>query len=311
MKQAHAKYSRFAILFFGVASISTAAIFIRLAQKDASSLVIATGRMVLSVIPLIPIVVIWHRASLTTISRKNIILSLLSGLILALHFATWITSLEFTTIASSVVIVCTTPIWVTLFGSIVYHEKVNKVVILGIMLALTGGMLVALSETCILSLNGVTCLFMQSNQAGNAAYGNLLAFLGALFAAGYLIIGKEVRKQVDLAPYALIVYGTAAIVLMLIIIFQRLNVPVYTPTTYFYILLLAIFPQLVGHSTLNWALKYLSTTYVAIAQMGEPVGSTILAIILFHEIPTPLKILGSILILIGIFTVSVKSYQQK
>ena len=115
----------------------------------------------------------------------------------------------------------------------------------------------------------------------------------------------------ELAPYALIVYGTAAIVLILMLLIYQVQVPVYQPTTYFYILFLAIFPQLVGHSTLNWALKYLPTTYVAIAQMGEPVGSTMLAILLFNEIPTPLKILGSMLILIGIFTATVKAYQQR
>ena len=126
-------------------------------------------------------------------------------------------------------------------------------------------------------------------------------------AAGYLLIGRVVRRNVSLVPYAFIVYGTSAILLSVWILVSRTPVSVYSPMTYFYFILLAVFPQLIGHSSLNWALKYLSTTYVAIAQMGEPVGSTLLAIILFKEIPSPLKIIGALFIMAGIFAVSRKA----
>jgi drug/metabolite transporter (DMT)-like permease len=301
------RFTQYLILFFGVMSISTAAIIIRYAQAEANSLVIAAARMIISTLPLIPIVLIRHTGELKKLTRRSILLSLLSGLFLAIHFATWITSLEYTSIASSVVLVCTTPIWVTLFGVIVYHEKVSRAVLLGIGLALIGGIFVALNETCSLAFSGITCNFGAVTMSGRSIFGNILAFIGALMAAGYLLIGKDVRKKVSLVPYAFIVYGTSAIILSGWIFASRTPVESYSPMTYLYFVLLAVFPQLIGHSSLNWALKYLPTTYVAIAQLGEPVGSTLLAIVLFKEIPSPLKIIGALFIMAGIYTVSRKA----
>jgi drug/metabolite transporter (DMT)-like permease len=137
--------------------------------------------------------------------------------------------------------------------------------------------------------------------------GNTLALLGALTAAGYLMIGKTVRKQVSLVPYVFIVYATSAFILCLLLIITRTEIHPYQPLTYLWLILLAIFPQLIGHSLFNWSLKYISATYVAIATMGEPVGSTILAIIIFREIPSPLKVVGAIIILAGIYIVSRES----
>jgi drug/metabolite transporter (DMT)-like permease len=301
------RFTQYLILFFGVMSISTAAIIIRYAQAEANSLVIAAARMIISTLPLIPIVLIRHTGELRKLTRRSIFLSLLSGLFLAIHFATWITSLEYTSIASSVVLVCTTPIWVTLFGVIVYHEKVSRAVLLGIGLALVGGIFVALNEACSLSFISISCNFESAAMSGRSIFGNILAFIGALMAAGYLLIGRAVRKKVSLVPYAFIVYGTSAIVLSGWIFASHTPVGSYSPMTYLYFVLLAVFPQLIGHSSLNWALKYLPTTYVAIAQMGEPVGSTILAIVLFNEVPSPLKIIGALFILAGIYTVSRKA----
>lgn len=303
-KNYESKPARYFLLFIGVISISTSAIFIRFAQQEADSLVIAAARMVISVFPLVVIVGVSYISELKKISKRNLLLSLLSGMLLAMHFATWITSLEFTSIASSVVLVCTTPIWVTSFGAIFYKEKVNKFVILGILFALTGGILVALSTHCTLSSLRPVCEFVTGGQNSTNSIGNLLAFLGALFAAGYLIVGKTVRKSVPLVPYAFIVYLTSAVILTALVILYSRPVLVYKPNTYIFFVLLAVFPQLIGHSTLNWALKYLSTTYVSIAQMGEPVGSTILAIIIFREIPTTFKVIGAMFILAGIFIAS-------
>jgi len=299
-----------AILFAGILSISTAAIFIRFAQQEAPSLVIAAGRMVISAIPLIPVILIWHRQAIKTISKRDMFLSVLSGILLAFHFISWITSLEFTSIASSVVLVCTTPIWVTLYSVIVNHEKVNRTIFFGILVAFIGGILVAMSEVCQWSISGFHCTLASTMQTKHMNFGNLLAFIGALLAAGYLLIGRSVRRSVELGPYTLIVYTTAALTLITILIVARIPVETYTPKIYIFILILALIPQLIGHSTLNWALKYLSTTYVAVAQMGEPVGSTILAILLFKEIPTPIKALGAVLIITGIFIVSSTSAQK-
>lgn len=308
MKQASTSRSvKFIVLFIGVISISAAAIFIRLAQKEVNSFVIAAARMTFSAIPLIPIVIYRHIPEIRKISKKDLYLSLLAGLFLATHFASWITSLEYTTIASSVVIVCTTPIWVTLFGAIFFHEKVDKVILIGVFLTLLGGIIIALSESCSSSILRPVCNFEMTQIAGNRMLGNILALLGALTAAGYLMIGKSVRKQVSLIPYIFIVYATSAFILCLLLIITRSEIHQYLPLTYLWLILLAVFPQLIGHSLFNWSLKYISATYVAIATMGEPVGSTILAIIIFREIPTPLKVVGAIIILAGIYIVSRES----
>jgi drug/metabolite transporter (DMT)-like permease len=308
LKQAsNSRSVKFIVLFFGVISISAAAIFIRLAQKEVNSFVIAAARMTFSAIPLIPIVIYRHIPEIRKISKKDLYLSLLAGLFLAIHFASWITSLEYTTIASSVVIVCTTPIWVTLFGVIFFHEKVDKVILIGVFLTLLGGIIIALSESCSNSLIHPVCNFEMTQIAGNRMLGNTLALLGALTAAGYFMIGKTVRKQVSIIPYVFIVYATSAFILCLLLIFTRSEIIPYRPLTYLWLILLAIFPQLIGHSLFNWSLKYISATYVAIATMGEPVGSTILAIIIFREIPTPLKVVGALIILTGIYIVSRES----
>jgi drug/metabolite transporter (DMT)-like permease len=298
---------KFIILFFGVISISAAAIFIRLAQKEVNSFVIATARMVISTVPLIPVVLFKHLPEMKRISKKDFLLSLLAGFFLSIHFASWITSLEYTTIASSVVIVCTTPIWVTLLGVLFFHEKVKKTILLGVILTLVGGIIIALSENCSSSILHPVCNFEMTHIVGNRVLGNILALLGALMAAGYFIIGKNVRKRISLIPYVFIVYATSAVFLSLLIIVTKPEVHPYQTLTYLWLILLAIFPQLIGHSLFNWSLKYISATFVAIATMGEPVGSTILAIIIFREIPTPLKVVGAIVILSGIYIVSRES----
>lgn len=303
-KNSSSRLSQFSILFLGVLSISTAAIFIRYAQQEAGSLIIATGRMVFAVILLVPYILIWHRPVLRIISRKDLLLSLLSGIFLAFHFASWITSLEYTTVASSVVLVCTTPIWVTLFSIFVFREKVNWTILIGVLIALFGGILVALNEVCNISFSGIQCNFASASTSTNVNFGNFLALIGALLAAGYLLIGKSVRRTVELAPYVLITYSMAALTLIIVLVVTRTPINNYSPNTYLFILLIALFPQIIGHSALNWALKYLSTTYVAVAQLGEPVGSTIFAIILFKEMPTPIKAMGAIMILAGIFIVT-------
>jgi len=284
--------------------ISTAAIFIRFAQREASSLVIAAGRMIVSTLPLLVYVLLRKRELLFRLCGKDFWLSVLSGTFLAFHFASWISSLEKTSITSSVVIVCTTPVWVTLVDIILFKARISRSTIIGIGITLLGGVLIGASESCAISPGGFKCqnALTANNNWGMA--GNILALIGAWMAAGYLLIGRVVRQRVNLSTYALVVYGTAAILLSGAVALAHLDISGYSLSFYGFILLLAVFPQLIGHSTLNWALKYLPVTYVTIANMGEPIGSTIFAIILFKEIPTPLKVLGSIVILVGILTVT-------
>ena len=132
-------------------------------------------------------------------------------------------------------------------------------------------------------------------------WGNLLALMGAWAVTGYLIIGRKMRTGISLIPYIFLVYGMGAVTLI-IIMFVSGNTPLgYMPTTYGWIFLLAAIPQLIGHSTYNWALKYLNAALVSVTVLGEPIGSATLAFFLLDETPSLMTLVGGVLILAGIF----------
>jgi drug/metabolite transporter (DMT)-like permease len=139
---------------------------------------------------------------------------------------------------------------------------------------------------------------------GDAFIGDVLALFGAWSAAGYVIIGRKLRKNLSLTPYIFLVYGMAAIVLILVVTFSGKTYRGFEVETYIWLVLLALIPQLIGHSAFNWALGFLPAAIVAISLLGEPIGSTVLAYIFLREIPGWLQILGAILIFIGIFIAS-------
>ncbi len=294
----------FLALSFGILATSTASIFIRYAQSSAPSLVIAACRLLIAALILSPLAVTRQRAELKTLARPDLWLALLSGFFLALHFATWISSLEYTSVASSVVLVSTTPLWVALLAPVAIKEPLSRPVFIGMLLALVGGVIVSLSDACAWQSGRLACPPLAEFVRGRAFLGDLLALAGAFMAAGYLLIGRSLRARVSMMSYVFVVYGMAALVLAVIMLAAGQSPFGYPPLTYLWFLLLALVPQLLGHSTYNWALGYLSAAYVSIALLGEPVGSTVLAYFLLNETPTVLKIFGAILILVGIYVAS-------
>jgi drug/metabolite transporter (DMT)-like permease len=292
------------VLVFGILAASTASIFIRNAQVYAPSLVIAALRLVIAALVLTPFVLTRRRAELRTFRGRERGLALLSGIFLALHFATWITSLEFTSVASSVVLVATTPLWVALLAPITIKEPLTRPILIGMTVALLGGVIVGLSDSCTWSGNGLVCPPLEDFIKGRAFLGDLLALAGALMAAGYLIIGRRLRAGTSLLTYIFVVYGMAAVALVVIMLAAGDTPFGYPPQAYFWILLTALIPQLLGHSSFNYALAYLSAAYVSISLLGEPIGSSILAYVFLDEKPGMLKIIGAILILTGIYLAS-------
>lgn len=291
-------------IFFGILAVSTASIFIRYAQVYAPSFVIAAYRLTLATLVLAPLALSRRQAELRQMGRNELILAMFSGFFLALHFASWITSLEYTSVASSVVLVTTTPLWVALLSPLALREPITRPVLLGMGLALFGGVVVGLSDTCTWGEAGLRCPPFREFIAGQAFLGDLLALFGAWMAAGYMLIGRRLRAGLSLITYVFVVYGAAA-AFMLGIMFLAGQTPWgYPPPAFLWFALLALVPQLLGHSTFNWALAYLSAAYVSITLLGEPVGSIILAYFLLQETPTGLKILGAVLILGGIYVAS-------
>lgn len=265
----------------GIIAISTASIFIKLC--DAPALVIAAYRLTLASLLLLPFAgykKIWQ--NWTGPEWRWLILS---GVFLALHFAFWIASLKFTSVASSVVLVSTNPLFVGIGAWLFFKEPLRANLISGIILSVLGSGLISFGDMAL---------------SKEALIGDGLALLGAMTASGYLLVGRKMRKGQDLLSYIFPVYSSGAIVLILITLSFQNPFFGYSWTTYLFLLLLAIVPQLIGHTTFNWALKYLPASMVAIAILGEPVGSTILAFFILGETLTPLKIIGGILIFVGI-----------
>lgn len=291
-------------LILGILAVSTASLLIRLAQREAPSFVIAAGRLTLAALILFPFATRNLKSELRKISRRNVLLLGLAGLFLGFHFATWITSLEYTSVASSVVIVTTAPLWVALFSPIFLKERITQWVIIGLGVSLIGSVIVGLNGACVLSSGNLSCQPIVGTRSNGMVIGNVLALAGAFFSAGYLIIGRRVRNSLNLVSYTFVVYATAALVLVALVIISGQSPFGFSKVTYLLILGLAIVPQLIGHSSFNWALKYLSAALVSIALLGEPVGTVLLSFAFLKETPTIFEIVGGVLILLGIFIAS-------
>ena len=283
----------------GILAVSTASILIRFAQEHATSLTIAAFRLGLSALILLPYTILKYRKELKGLTRKDLRLALLAGLVLAVHFASWITSLELTSVASSVVLVTTTPLWVALLAPIFLGEKTSRIAYLGMGVALLGGVVISLSDVCSIQFGRLTCDAMGSLGA-QTLLGDFLALLGAVAAAFYLMIGRNLRRKISLTTYVFLVYSAAGIFLALTMLVVDGIPPVYPNQVYLWLFLLAVVPQLIGHSIFNWSLKYLPTGYVAVNLLGEPVGTIILAYFFLNETPPITKLFGAILILAGI-----------
>ncbi len=275
------------VLLIGVLATSASAILVRYAQEDAPSLVIAAGRLCAATLLLLP----WAYRRLPELQRLPAAgwkLALLSGLMLGLHFAGYISSLRYTSITASTVLATSTPIWVGLAAPFLLGERLTRTLVAGLGLALAGGALIAL----------------EGGAAGSSLLGNALALSSALTGAVYLLIGRRLRPRLSLVGYTTVVYGTAALTLLLLVGLSGLSPAGYPLRVYLLVLLMALFPQLLGHSSYNYALAFLPAAYVSIAVIGEPVGASLLGWLLFQEAPGLLTVAGGALIIAGILAAS-------
>jgi drug/metabolite transporter (DMT)-like permease len=271
------------LLLLGILSISCASIFIRLA--DAPPLAIAAYRVGIATVLIAPYYLRRRRRAGDRWNSRILLLTLVSGIFLALHFTFWIESLRMTSVASAATLCNTTPLFTALFCRVFLGERLPRLVIAGILVTFGGSVFLAGTD------------FLATREA---LWGDLLALSGAVMAAGYFLAGRAVRPLLSLPAYTLAVYGVAALVLLACSMFAGTALSGFSAKTYLFLALLAVIPQLIGHTTFNWVLRFLSPTIVAILILGEPVGATLLAWLILGEAVTTLKFAGLVTLGAGI-----------
>ena len=281
------------VLLLGVLASGFSSIFTRMAE--APPLIIAFFRLGFTVLLIGVPTYVTGRAELAKARPRDLRLACLAGVFLALHFAVWITSLRYTSIASSTVLVTMQPLFVIIGGYWLYQERISNMGLLGAALALAGSAVIGVSDFRL---------------GGQALYGDLLAFSGAIFLAGYVLIGRELRARMSLLPYTFMVYGAATLVLLILNIAVQSSFYPYPSMTWVWFLALAVVPTIFGHSIFSWALKYVKAAVVSVSILGEPVGATILAYLIFGEEPALLQLAGGIVIIAGLYIFISSQNQQ-
>lgn len=273
----------FAVLAAGVLAVSFSAIFVR--WCEAPALVIAFYRLFFASLFLILLTGRQTLAEVRSLSRQTIAWSALSGCALACHFATWISSLSYTSVASSTVLVATVPVFVALGSVLILRERVRPLLYWGLLIALAGTIVITRSDT---------------HNGQNSLLGDSLALAGAIFAAGYFLLGRKLRRSMNTATYVTLCYAMAALVLLPGIFLLQQPLFSYSWQTFGLFALIALVPQMIGHTSFNWALQHLSAPTVSIAVLGEPIGASVLAFFLLQEGINSSALAGGVITLFGV-----------
>jgi drug/metabolite transporter (DMT)-like permease len=275
-------------LALGVAAVSSAAILITLArQQGVPALSIAALRLAFAAVVVVPVALARCRRELRSLRGRDLGLAAASGVFLALHFGFWTTSLDSTSVMSSVVFVSTNPLFVAVASALLFRERLRAGTVTGIAIAVAGGALVGLLDA--------------AQSGSSSARGDLLALAGAVCASAYLLVGRNVRSRMSLPLYVGIVYPVAALGLLFAVGITGTPLELFRPRGMLWVAILAAGPQLLGHTSYNYALKYVSATLVTVTLLAEPVGATLLAIPFLGQVPTLPRAAGGVLILVGIF----------
>lgn len=272
------RFRVYLVLGVGLLSMSFGAVLIRLVQ--APSLTVAAWRLAFAAVVLAP----WALRRGIHLSRRDLSLCALGGLFLALHFALWIESLHHTTVASSVVLVATNPIFVGLL-SFIFGERPTRRLWLGIILSVGGAVLIGWGDF---------------GTGAEVLLGDLMALGGAVMMSCYLTLTRRMRVRVELGPYVAVTYSVAAALLMSAAGATGAPLVDLRGMDWLWIVLLGLGPQVLGHTSINWALRYLSPGVVAVAMLGEPVGAALWAWVIFGERVGPWQALGGLIVLLGI-----------
>jgi len=274
-------------LAVAVVAVSTSAILVR--WSAAPSAVAAFYRVLFTVALVAPVAAARHAGDFRRLSVRDGLAAVVAGLALAVHFASWFESLAHTSVAASVTLVQTQPVFVAAGAALLLHERVTRRVLAGIVVAVSGG--------AAMSLSGGDAAAV----AGSAPLGNALALVGAVTAAGYVLAGRSVRQRVALFPYVTVVYAVCAVTLFALVAAGDAPLVDYPRREWLLFLGMAVGPGVFGHTVVNWALEHVESSVVSVSLLGEPVGSTLLAVVLLAEVPSAATALGGAVVLAGIY----------
>jgi drug/metabolite transporter (DMT)-like permease len=275
-------------LAVAIVAISTGAILVRL--SEAPSAVAAFYRVLFTTLPLLPIAVWQHRSAFGRLGGRDLLGATLAGVALAIHFAAWFESLEWTSVAASVTLVQSQPLFVALGAWLLLRERLTRRMLAGIVVAVAGMATMSMGDL----LGGVLV-------GPDPVLGNGLAVLGAVMAAGYVLAGRSLRQRVALVPYVVVVYSVCTVCLLVIALLQGGPLLAYPAREWLIFAGLAVGPGLLGHTVINWTLAHLESSVVSVSLLGEPIGATILAVAFLSESPTAFTVAGGVVVLAGIY----------
>jgi drug/metabolite transporter (DMT)-like permease len=286
---AEIRRAHWGLLALAIAGVSVSSVLVRYAQAESvPSLVISFYRMLFATLMLAPFALARMRRGGWGVGRRDVGLLAVVGFLLAAHFATWVTSLEYTSVASSAVLVTTEALWVPLGAAFLLRERVGARVWTGVLIAFGGSILLVAGD------------LRETRFGGLALLGDFLAFAGALAASMYFLAGRRLRQRFDLVVYATVVYAFSAMFLLAMVLVRGDPLWPYSDRAFFILFLFAFFPMIVGHTTINYLLRWVPPHYISTAILAEPVVSALLAWMLLDEAVLPLVFLGGAVILLGI-----------
>jgi drug/metabolite transporter (DMT)-like permease len=270
-------------ILVGVFAVSFSSIFVRL--STAPPLIIAAYRLLFTFFMLAPFSLSGGAAVLRGMTRRQVSLSAASGVFLALHFVTWFTSLSYTSIASSVVLVTTQPLFVVLGSYLFFQERVPRKALYGGLLAFVGSLVIGATDF----------------QLGERPFiGDLYALFAAVMVSGYLLLGRKLRGDVALAGYTFVTYGSSSLTLAAAALACQLPFYPYPGRDWLIFAALALVCTVMGHTVFNWVLRYVQASVVSVSVLGEPLGAILWAAVFLGENPTLRQGIGGGLILAGL-----------
>ena len=287
-RRLEARVSPIGALVVAILAVSTSAILVR--WSGAAPSVAAFYRVLFTVALLAPLAFSRHGEDLRSLEPTDALAAGVTGVALAVHFAAWFQSIEWTSVAASVTLVQSQTIFVAIGAAIYLNERLTVPKVLGILVAFVGAAVMSLGEFLTGALVGPRPL------AGNG-----LAILGAVMMAAYVLAGRSLRERVALIPYVTVVYSVCALVLGGFVVVQGHPLGGYQPVEWVLFLAMAVGPGVFGHTVINWALEHVESSVVSVSLLGEPVGSTILALVLLTEVPGVWTVAGGGIVLGGIY----------